>query len=312
MKKLFLFVFFNILPLLAFSNQQETQFTPWYTGPLISTGQNNISPGSFTAEPYLYYTITYDKSVPKTFSFINQLLMQGALTDWLDITGEVTYIYNEKEDQHFQQFADTIISLGIQLLKEERSNSKPSVRLKIYESFPTGDFDDLDPSKLGIDATGTGSYQTTFDVIIGKTSYWITNHPIDWKFSTSYTISTDTNVNNFHRFGGGFGTTGKIHPGNIFIEDIAFEFSFTQRWVYAMDIIYTYAAKTSFKGIAGIDILGNLAQNTSLPSKQMALAPALEYNFTDNLGIIGGVFFSVWQKNSLKFISGIISVAYTF
>nr|NGX33568.1 hypothetical protein [Candidatus Anoxychlamydiales bacterium] len=87
---------------------------------------------------------------------------------------------------------------------------------------------------------------------------------------------------------------------------------FTQRWVFAMDIAQTYSGKTTFKGIPGTNQDGSIASNTKKNSNQTSLAPAIEYNFSANLGMLAGAHFSLRGKNATDFKSGIISATYTF
>jgi hypothetical protein len=312
MKNIYLFIL--LFPLIIFSQNtsEKKAYEPWYTGPLISTGANNIPIDQVYVQPYLYYFEFYNDSAPKTFNFLSQMLFQAPITSWLDTTFVLSGNYAERQHKSSFQFADVSISLGFQLLKEKEFTPTPSIRIKIYENFPTGKYNNLNPNKLGTDVSGTGSFETAISFIIGKTSYWFINHPICWMIDTSYNITCWTNVKNFHRYGGGFSTKGKVKPGNSFTEDIAIEYSFNQRWVLSIEGIYDYTSKTTFKGNPGIDFLGNDAVNFGPSGQQISFAPALEYNFNIDLGIIAGMFFSVWQKNIPKFISGVISVAYGF
>jgi hypothetical protein len=312
--KRFFFLFFLIFPFLIFcqNTSEKRAYEPWYTGPLISTGPNNISPGELYIQPYLYYNELYNKASGNTFNFITQLLFQAPLNKWLDITIALTGTYNQRKHQSAFEFADTSVSLGFQLLKGNDFTSIPSIRLKIYENFPTGKYNNLNPNKLGVDISGSGTYETGIALIIGKTSYWFKNHPINWTIDSTYFISSSAKVKNLHRYGGGIGTNGKVNIGNSFIEDIAIEYSFNQRWVFTLDNVYFYSAKETFSGNPGIDFFGNVAINTSPSVQQISFAPGIEYNFNINLGILGGVYFSVWQKNTSRFVTGIISVAYTF
>ena len=80
--------------------------------------------------------------------------------------------------------------------------------------------------------------------------------------------------------------------------------------VAALDIQYLFSTKDHFSGYPGITssrqnaIVGNLA------SHQLNLAPAIEYNFNENLGIIFGPWFSVVGKNSDRFVSAVFAINY--
>ena len=40
--------------------------------------------------------------------------------------------------------------------------------------------------------------------------------------------------------------------------------------------------------------------------------PVIEYNWSENLGVLGGAWFSVYGRNSLAFVQGVFSVCWTF
>ena len=82
--------------------------------------------------------------------------------------------------------------------------------------------------------------------------------------------------------------------------------------MFALDAVYNYAAKTTFAGDAGKDSTGLEALNGGPFNDNLSLAPAIEYNFTPDLGLLAGVWFSVWGRNSLDFVSGVVSVTLGF
>ena len=79
-----------------------------------------------------------------------------------------------------------------------------------------------------------------------------------------------------------------------------------------MDLAYFTTNKTTFSGTAGTTAAGLPATTGGPSSDQLSVAPAVEYNATSNLGFIGGVWFSVWGRNSNAFVSGILSLVYVF
>jgi hypothetical protein len=317
MKKILFFIFTCIFPVLLLADKT---YQPWYTGPLISISSNNQDKGTYNIQPYLYFRDSYGiytnewkhHSVAKTHAVETEVFFQRGLTNWLDFTFITRASYKEKQHKHSFQYGETSGELGFQLLKEEDLTPKPSIRIIFRETFPTGKYKNLNPNKNNTDSSGNGAYASLFGLIIGKVVYWITDHPISWRFNFLYIKSSKVSVSGFNSWGGGYGTKGKITPGDILGGFFAFEFSFTQRWAYAMDIIYLYENKEKFKGNPGVDSNGNPVATAGSNKVQLSLAPALEYNFSSTLGVIGGLFFSVTGKNSQEFITGVISLEYTF
>jgi len=133
-----------------------------------------------------------------------------------------------------------------------------------------------------------------------------------FRLNLAYAYAPKVSVKGFNSYGGGYNTKGKVSPGNNKIVVFAFEFSLTQKWVIANDVTQMWNEKTTFSGINGTKTDGTEASSTQKSSKRTTLAPALEYNFSPNLGFIAGPHFSVAGKNSTEFTDWILSVTYTF
>jgi len=302
---------------------QETHkkaYDPWYTGPLLAASANNIEKGKFNIQPYLFFRNThgvYNKkwghhTTPDTFTFTTEALFQMGFTSWLDLTIGARSMYKKREGLDSFDIGDTSASFGFQIIREKDFTIQPSIRFKAAIFFPTGKYNNLNPRKQGIESSGSGAYEGVFSLNFSKVVYWFENHPIAWRLNPSYTISSNVSVKNFNTYGGGYNTRGIVSPGNLLSLDLSFEYSFTQRWVFAMDFAYIETTKTKFRGTPGTTPEGGVANNTQPSTWRLSLAPALEYNFSKNLGVLGGFHFSVAGKNSTEYLAGIISATYTF
>ncbi|MBI5345702.1 MAG: hypothetical protein HZB76_00950 [Chlamydiae bacterium] len=254
----------------------------------------------------------HSHNIPDFTQFNPVFIFQAGIVKRLDGLIIVQGFYNHQNGQHDTNIGDTTLKFDIGILEEKPYH--PAISLGIKEIFPTGKYENLSSHKGGVDATGAGSYQTGVNLNISKVVWWISTHPMDFRLSLNYVFPAPVSVSGFNNYGGGFGTNGKIHPGQNFTIDFGYEFSFNPHWVIALDTAYTYAFKTTFSGTSAgvLDSLGTPATNGSPFNDQLSLAPAIEYNFNPNLGVIGGVWFSVWGRNSLNFVSGVLSVTYTF
>ncbi len=79
-----------------------------------------------------------------------------------------------------------------------------------------------------------------------------------------------------------------------------------------MDVLYSHGDSVKFKGINGTNEDGSEATNASASSEQWSLAPALEYNFSEDVGIIAGIWFSTSGRNTIDFISYVASLTWQF
>jgi len=300
-----------------FEEAQE-MFNPWYTGPLLTGSAHMMPPGSANIQPYIFVTDNYaiwdnerkSVSIPDKWNLNPQFLIQTGITSWLDILLAIQGNVNWQKDKCSGGFGDTSLSLGFCLLEE--SLYRPAMKLTVSETFPTGRYQNLDPKKIGLDGTGAGSYQTGFGFRISKLVFWSYKHPLNLRGSYTYTVPSDVHVKGFNSYGGGYGTRGKVKPGNSSQADVAFEYSFTQRWVFATDLVYVWANRTTFSGKLGTTADHTPASVGYGSSDQLSLAPAIEYNWNANLGFLMGAWFDVYGRNTSKFVSGIVSVTYSF
>ena len=290
----------------------KKMFNPWYTGPLLTPSAHVLTPGYINIQPYLFYTNNYghfnehgkSSSVPHLKQLNPSLApLQAGITQWLDASLVVQGLYNHMHGHSYMNWGDTSFTLGFGLLPE--APYQPAIKFCLKEIFPTGNFQKFDPKKADVESTGAGSYQTVFSLNVSKVVWWLTTHPMNLRTSFNYTVPSHAHVRGINSYGGAPDTNGSVKVGTNFAWDFGYEYSFTQKWVAAFDIAYTYSWKSTFSG------------HTSAPvgvpfNDQLSLAPALEYNLNENFGFIAGVWATVWGRNSSNFISEIISFTWTF
>jgi hypothetical protein len=197
------------------------------------------------------------------------------------------------------------ISLGFQLVKG--TPTRPAVKLKLLANLPIGKYQHLDPNKEGLDAGGLGSYLPGIGLVIGRTFHISCFHFLATRLNLSYRFPNPVRVKGINVYGGVPQTKGKAFPGNIFTSSLGLEWSFTQHWALACDIEYIHFNKTRFIGKKGF--LHKSSHLIGQPAKeQLSIAPAIEYNFSKNLGIIAGCWFTVAGRNTPAFASGVLSL----
>jgi hypothetical protein len=299
-------------------DEAKKMFNPWYAGPLLTPGAHILPPGNVNVQPYLFYTSNYGRfdkhghshKISKLRTINPQLPLLFGVLPWMHLSFNAQGVWNKQSGHSSGYWGDTSLGLGFGLLTEKPY--RPAVLFGIKESFPTGRYKHLNRKKNGVDATGSGAYQTTFSLNTSKVVWWVTLHPMNIRLSLNYTLPSRALVKGFNAYGGGKGTHGKVHLGNTFQADFGYEYSFTQRWVAALDVVYSYSSKTTFSGRRGFSSPGVRANVGGPFNDQLSLAPALEYNPNPNLSFLAGVWFTVWGRNSLNFVSGVVSASYTF
>jgi hypothetical protein len=287
---------------------------PWFTGPIFAPSGHTIPSGHTNFELYGLGVFTngqYDNQghlhpIPLFKSLLFSPLLTHGFAKRLDIQFTVPYVFNNTQGVSYHRLTDTSTGLGIQLL-EQSSKNRPDIRLYLQETFPTGKFENLNPAFLGTDATGLGSYRTLISLNFQYLNELYKDHYLRTRLFLSTLISSAVNVHGFNSFGGAINTDGIINPGSEENIDLAFEYTLTQRWVLVMEGYYSEGQATRFNGILDIVsddalIIGNQHYY------EYGLAPAIEYNFSSTLGLIGGIWFPVQGKNTSRFVSYVLAI----
>lgn len=302
---------FSLLPSLLFSEDYRGTNPYFTTGPILTPSAHNIAPGDVVIQPYIFWEndlgmFDKDRKFMKAVHDLSRLrgsLVFGlGLLNWLDFSATLNGRTSYQKGQSSTDLGDTQLGLGFQLLKEKKR--APALRLTVTESFPTGKYQKLKPGKQAIESSGSGSYETSVALNIGKKI-----NPFNLHASFKYTIPTPVNVQGFNAYFGIEGAEGKVRPGRGMEVDAAFELSLTQNLVLACDLVYTYQHGLTFSG----DLLGNSdekdVQISALSKDSLSCAPALAYNVSENLGFLLGSWFTITGRNSAMFVAGVFSVA---
>jgi len=166
--------------------------------------------------------------------------------------------------------------------------------------------------KRGIDLTGSGSYQSELGLNFQKIYYPSFYHPIRIRLNLSFSAPTYVSIKGLSIYGGGTSTSGKVFPGYEIHFLFSPEVSLTQSWVITTDIIYSHTFQGNFTGTKGIEAEGNPPHFNLLAKDTFHLSPSIEYNLNENLGVIGGIWFTPLGTNTRRFVGSVFSVTSSF
>ena len=257
----------------------QTLDEAWWTGPLIAAGASTLPQGHSLVEPYLLDIHSRDASNYATFSFLYY-----GFTDWLTI-GVIPFAgyVVPKHGNSAASYGDTEVQAQFRITAYDAASGTPALSAMIRETVPSGNFDRLgDTPAAGL---GGGATVTTFG-LFGQTLAWMPNGRIlRMRLDLFESLPADTNLTDVSVYGTPSGFHGKAKLGAQFQANAAFEYSITREWVAALDVIYGVNNAGSVTGL-----VGRLPLDYSLgSSRPWAFAPALEYNWTSNYGVILGV-----------------------
>jgi len=313
MKRLFLPLLFSISILYSKEPLQEKTdniYDPIFAGTLLAYFSENIPPGKFLLEPYIFVGNTngiYNSNWKKEHSLNNfelQLLwlIETGITQWMDIALITDEIYSSSHEKKSYLYGDTRLALGFQISKNRSNSWIPDFRLVLLESFPSGKYQNLNPQKTLADVSGSGAYETWLLAIFRKIIYLTPRQPITLNLNLEYNFPSSVHVKSYNLYGGDATTHGPIQPGNQFLANLGLEYSLTLNWILGLDIHYLHQNKSH----SNHPLLG-------LPSsEQLSLAPCIEYNPNNNFGFELGTWFTVAGRNAFSFSTGVATVYWVF
>ena len=193
---------------------------------------------------------------------------------------------------------------------QQKRKSPIDLRITLGHIFPTGNYKNLKGDRYGTDAMGLGSHQSILGLNFQRIDFITAKHALRSRLNLSGQYARKVHVEGLNSYGGGFGTKGVVNPGSLFQADLAFEYQLTQNWVPVFEINYTTRQRSTFSGTPGNSALGGVARVGNGESNTLSLAPALEYNFNANIGVIAGVWFPITGRNANNYLSGIVAVNY--
>jgi len=303
-----------------YPNQDFPVEGPWLTGPLLAPSSVTVPAGHWNVEPYVYeiaITGNYDSDwrsikAPTFWSTNVEVPIQVGLCSFLDLQVTPGFSWNYTQHKGTWTLSDIPVVLDVQLYNNDfiEGNWMPSIKLVLRELFPVGKYNQLDPENLFTDSGGAGSWVTGFGLVFGKLIHFRGPHFLNARFTVQYNLPSAVQLRGFNTYGGGIGTRAKYFPSQSIFLDLGLEWTLAQRWALAIDLVATYFTKAHFSGFAGLNTDGTPATLQTVPRIQYSVAPALEYNWSANWGVIGGVWMSVAGRNSAQFISGVIAVNY--
>jgi hypothetical protein len=288
----------------------EYCYQPIFAGTLLAFIPNNVPPGQCLIEPYLFAGKVkglYDSEWKNNhlFKYFESRLLlevETGITPWLDINLILNENYSLSNGRKSFHYGDTQLALGFQILTNKPNSAVPDFRIILFENFPTGKYDHLDPRKNIADVTGSGSFETWIVAVIRKIIYFTPRQVVSLNLNLGYDIPSSVHVKGFNLYGGDAKTNGSVLPGNQFLGNIGLEYSLTENWILGLDVHYMHQNKSHSNH-----------RDIHLPSsEEFTLAPCIEYNPSLHFSLEGGAWFSIAGRNNLVFASGILTAAWLF
>ena len=260
----------------------------WWTGPMLAPSAATLPRGHFLVEPYLYDVIATHSNGFGSLTYVNYGLADRVTVGLIPTAG-FNKVSNGPSSSRVG-LGDLTVQTQYRTTKFRVGSWIPTTSIAVQETLPTAKYDRL--GKRPSDGLGRGAYTTTL-AVYSQTYFWLPNGRIlRMRFNLSRAFSSHVNVEDVSVYGTGAGFRGRAKPGRPFFADAAWEYSLTRRWVLALDVTYRHDGNTS---VRGYDVLapGSVRNPASIrlntgSSDALGFAPAIEYNWKPNLGILLG------------------------
>ncbi len=297
---------------------QET-FNRWYSGPLLPGSAYMMPERHISLQTYVYGGYEYahinahyiPRSGPHLFQLQPQInALQLGIAHWLDVSAAFQAFANWREGEVSGGIGDTTLTLGFPILKE--TIRLPAMKLGIGEILPTGRYRNFTPSKAHVQATGQGSCQTIFSYRIAKIFFRKSNRPMNLRATLGYIIPSTVKLYGFNTYGGANNTWGTLRPGNQINMTIGSEWQFWRKWVFVNDLVYIYNNRDHFHGWQGTKPDGSIAKVGRPSNEQLSYSPSLQYNPFPSLNILGGIWTSLFGRNTDIFIQAFVGITYVW
>jgi hypothetical protein len=280
----------------------------WWTGPLLAASASTLPKGHVLIEPYLFDITArghFDAQGDRHTGSREHTV--GSLTYMLyGITDRITAgMIPQFAFRHGTGASSSGIGMGdLQLQAQYRltlfqeGRRVPTISFVVGETLPTGKYDRLGDRPN--DGVGGGAHTTTLS-LYSQYYFWMPNGRIlRTRLDLSRALSDSAELEDVSIYGTAQGFRGRAEPGDSFVADLAFEYSLTRNWVLALDVVYSRSASTrvfgSYPASGGTPAISVDADSGS--SRTIYVAPAIEYNFTSNVGVIVGARLTPWGRNS--------------
>jgi hypothetical protein len=289
----------------------------WWTGPMLAHSAATLPRGHFAIGPYLDDVTVqgqYDRDgVRRSAPHSNGLRLLTpvfyGLADRVSVGLILTAGYNEVSSGPSSGgigLADVNLQCQYRLTQFHEGGWIPTTSIAVQETFPAGKYDRLRDRPS--DGLGSGAYVTTL-AFFAQTYFWLPNGRIlRMRFNVLPAFSSSVNVEDVSIYGTGAGFRGHARPGSSIFVDGAWEYSLTRRWVLALDATYRYQGNTPVTGYNTLDSTRAAIELDSGPSDALGLAPAIEYNWTRNLGLLVGARVIPAGRNTAATITPVVAI----
>lgn len=281
---------------------QDVTKPQWYTGSLVSPSGAMTQKGILAIEPY----VTYNQPVgyidsngnigplhPRTKNITNFTMIKYSITDNVSVQTLPTFSYrwggHGNQTSSGVKFSDLPVDVMWRYLDANPDRFIPALSAFVGMAFPTGDYQRIDRTQDGV---GSGTYTLRLALTEQSTYTLPGNHALRLRmWATLRKPLNKAQLHGMSSYGTEPGFRGNARAGLFGSAGFSLEYGINQKWVLAMDIARDWSNGSRVRGVMKD---GSIIDNMGSPSGDWLAAPAVEFSWSPNFGVICGssVYFA--------------------
>jgi hypothetical protein len=288
----------------------------WWTGPMLANTPATAPPGHFLIETYLYDVAgegRFDRrgvrrGAAHSAGFGSQTYVVYGLADRVAVGLIPTAGFNTVSGGASSSgpgLGDSSVLAQYRLTQFHAGSWLPTTAINVQETLPTGKYDRLGDRPS--DGLGGGAYTTTLS-FYSQTYFWLPNgRLLRMRLDLSQAFSRRVNIEGVSVYGTAPAFRGYANPGRSFTFDASWEYSLTRSWVLASDVVVRHNGNTRLVDRAQHPPGSRLDSGAS---DAFYVAPAIEYNWQSNLGVLLGVRLVAAGRNTANTVTPVVAINY--
>lgn len=270
----------------------------WFTGTLLSPSPGVPRKGVLGVEPYLIdkrgigvfdangilHSAPVGVEQLRSFTSVNYGFTNSFS---VQVTPAVAHVSHDGDVQ--TGLADFPIKIHYRPFPGALDFWHPSLTTTFGITLPLGKFEHL---RHSADGFGTGAYMAMEELELQQRfTTWLHPHRLRMWARVSQPLNT-VDLHGISSYGTAQGFLGTVVPGSSAELGIGDEVGLDQQWALALDILQDFAKGPHVRG------QGMTNPMADIEGSVFWVAPAVEYNPTEHIGIIAGVEISMAGRNS--------------
>jgi Putative MetA-pathway of phenol degradation len=262
-------------PSWAEDSSRQSLDEAWWTGPMLAASPKGPGEGHALTETYMYDQVADQSQSLRSYSYLLYGVSDRFTLGLIPIFG-----FNEANGNHTKfGISDLTFQAQYTVTDFNPDTGMPIIALVLRQSVGTGRYDRLTEATQ---AFGAGAGATSLG-LFSQDYVWLPNgRLLRVRADVLASVSQQAHAQDISVFNTPQGFDGRARPGDAVSLDASLEYSLTRSWVLATDLLYDHGDTTHVDGA----VTGNSLRYALGSSDGFGLAPALEYSWAPNWGVL--------------------------